>query len=512
MRSPRFLSVTLSVALTGSGLAVVPALPASAAVTFNVDSQADAADADLSDGDCRTAAFECTLRAAVMQAGSFAGNDTIVLPAGSYALGSALDVNPVNSNDTLTIRGAGMGVTTIDGNNGLTRDAQGGWTIEVGVLSDAHRAISVNGGQSLTLEGLTISDAGDFPDVGLGVGGAVAALAGTLTVDSVEFVGNGVDGYGGAIGAQTPLTITDSTFRGNGATEGGGAVSTTAGGQVTRTIIEDNTAYVGGGIWQAGPLLTVIDSSIVGNTAQSAGGAIWSKGNENPLLRATNTSLVGNSAPVGGALHVDDSYGYGQARLEHVTVAHNTAASWSQLSAASDAAIHLWDSIIDWDVIAAAGATGVCTNVRLRGGNVVSDGTGCDAVAFSETNNVDGGRILSPWQGTSAREVGAGHLGQLITPEHAATTAADSCAGDDARGALRPTTGCSAGAIQAGHLVTTKVDELGNGGSLRYALEIHVDGAPTGGLVAIELTTDADLNYGSHVNFGETPADGVIIV
>ena len=53
---------------------------------FSVDSTTDAVDAVPGDGVCATAATECTLRAAIMEANALPGPDAIVVPAGTYVL------------------------------------------------------------------------------------------------------------------------------------------------------------------------------------------------------------------------------------------------------------------------------------------------------------------------------------------------------------------------------------------------------------------------------------------
>src|SRR5262245_17972100 len=62
-------------------------IPGVNAAGFTVNSTVDRADASPGDGVCRTTtAGECTLRAALQEANSSPGPDTITLPAGVYAL------------------------------------------------------------------------------------------------------------------------------------------------------------------------------------------------------------------------------------------------------------------------------------------------------------------------------------------------------------------------------------------------------------------------------------------
>lgn len=87
--------------LVALGAAV--ALPGAAqAATFTVNSTADTTDATPGNGICATAGGTCTLRAAAVEANALPDEDRIVVPAGTYQLGSALPLTK-----TVTIDGAG---------------------------------------------------------------------------------------------------------------------------------------------------------------------------------------------------------------------------------------------------------------------------------------------------------------------------------------------------------------------------------------------------------------------
>src|SRR5918997_1501843 len=98
--------------------AVVFASPA----RFAVDSTADARDASVGDGACRTVAGACTLRAAIQEANARPGADEIQLPGGTYTLGIAgQNQNDATSGDlditdSVTITGSGAGTTIVEGN------------------------------------------------------------------------------------------------------------------------------------------------------------------------------------------------------------------------------------------------------------------------------------------------------------------------------------------------------------------------------------------------------------
>src|SRR5436190_21297003 len=110
----RFLQLVVAVIAIHQG-------PAWAA-TFTVNSTADAVDAKRGDGVCETAPGNgiCTLRAAIQESNSLAGADTIVLPAGIYAITIRPGTTVTDAKggfligDDLTIIGAGADVTFVD--------------------------------------------------------------------------------------------------------------------------------------------------------------------------------------------------------------------------------------------------------------------------------------------------------------------------------------------------------------------------------------------------------------
>lgn len=86
-------------------------LPAThAAVTFTVNSLLDTPDVTPGDGTCANANGACTLRAAIQEANSFLGDDTInISTAGTINLTGALPI--LSSN--ITINGPGSGLLTV---------------------------------------------------------------------------------------------------------------------------------------------------------------------------------------------------------------------------------------------------------------------------------------------------------------------------------------------------------------------------------------------------------------
>jgi len=277
-----------------------------AQVTFNVDSILDQIDDNTLDGICHTAAGNCTLRAAIMQANKINVDVTINLPTGNYVLTIAptggdagasggLEMTfPLIGDPTISIVGAGRAATIVDGNQ----------LDGVLLVGDFRTAI---------LSRLTIRNGVRSNSDGGGI-----TNNGTLTLTDVIISGNQAL-YGAGISSHSngDLTIQDSTIVGNHATDtgGGGGIHYTGAGvlNIARSTISDNTAVSGGGIWNDG-LMFVINSTIAGNKATSAGGGIYSYATARLNANIYNSTIAYNTAAEGtsqiaqgGGVYLDTS-------------------------------------------------------------------------------------------------------------------------------------------------------------------------------------------------------------
>ena len=79
------------------------AIPAAAA-TFQVNDTVDAVDVTPGNGVCATAAGKCTLRAAIQEANSLVGVDTVKVPAGVYRLTRLGKAESLSATGDLNIR------------------------------------------------------------------------------------------------------------------------------------------------------------------------------------------------------------------------------------------------------------------------------------------------------------------------------------------------------------------------------------------------------------------------
>ena len=256
---------------------------------LNVDSNVDSIDANLNDNVVADAQGRKTLRAAVMEANDEAGENTIVLPAGTYRLtlaGSRENLAATGDLDvtgTLTILGASDGRTVID-------------------AASLDRVFDVRPNANLTLQNLTITG-GVAPSNENGGG---IRNAGTLTLINVTLNGNSATLDGGAVASPSgsTLAIRNSTVSGNHAARGGGlAIGGTA--TTLNTTIAANSslagAATGGGIFSdTNASVTTINTLVATNTATTGpdlSGAFISGGN----------NLIGN--PTGSTGFVRDVAG-----------------------------------------------------------------------------------------------------------------------------------------------------------------------------------------------------------
>jgi CSLREA domain-containing protein len=187
-----------------------------AAVTFTVDTTADAVDALPGDGFCATAGGPCSLRAAVQEADALAGADAIILPAGTYVLtivgiDDTSAAGDLDVHEDLTITGAGAATTVIDGNaasrvvelRDLVPDMSRPTLTVVGV--------TVRNGRAVSGDPCELPPIPPFPTASFGGGdGLCAAWAILAVVDSVV---ESNDRIGIVSFFNAEVTVTRSTVR-----------------------------------------------------------------------------------------------------------------------------------------------------------------------------------------------------------------------------------------------------------------------------------------------------------
>jgi CSLREA domain-containing protein len=255
--------------------------PAAWAATFTVDSNADEVDASPGDGSCSSATGRCTLRAAIQEANTLAGADTINLPAGTYTLTiagtgeAAATTGDLDIIEDLTLTGAGANATIVDG----------------GALD---RVFDLQGGGPANISDITIQN-GNV--AGIGEDGGGIRCDGVLTVLNVTVKGNSAKNGGGVAtsGNGNSSTLTNVTLSGNSADKGGGIHGTGGGTQTTMTnctISGNSAASDGGGAFldQA----TLANVTITNNTSAGNGGGINKGGGS--LLSVKSVIIADNPA------------------------------------------------------------------------------------------------------------------------------------------------------------------------------------------------------------------------
>jgi len=302
--------------LTLAALLLLCSLSAQAQlVIFNVNSNLDEVDSNLSDGLCQTAAGTCTLRAAVMQSNLAAGiGAEIVLPAGAYVLTRASgpgaddsfgDLDFTANTPSITIRGAGAALSIIDANR-------------------IDRVLTINQGRPAEIFDLTIR--GGLALDGSGNGGGILSRGNTtltrvlITDNDTTSDGLSLTGYGGGIYASpdgslrlfdsrvtnnraadgaglfnfSQLTVNRSTISGNMARGSGGGLLSFQQSIIRNSLISGNTANIfGGGIFYRDAAQALLHSTISGNFANRDGGGIYVLSGG---VSANNISVIGNDA------------------------------------------------------------------------------------------------------------------------------------------------------------------------------------------------------------------------
>ena len=355
------------------------------AVTFTATTTLDSLDASPGDGVCADADGQCSLRAAIQEANALAGEDTIMLGAGTYAFTraggneDAAASGDLDITDDLGLQGTGAEATIIDGGaldrvvdlrgstphsvrleNLTLRNGFLGTTAWTGSFSGLGGVgIRVGTGTHLTMSHVDVSD-----NHSANMFGAVAIdNTGCIEGDHVRIIGNtDLDDVGsgraasGGIetdGKNTCLVLEDSEISGNRG-DLSGALHVDGGASVTfrRTLIADNSARFAGGLeLNIGGEVLLENVTISGN-AGNPGAALVDGGTRFTLVNSTVTANHGsNGTPVtGGILDVHGGFGLTFLRNtilaangsgEITTIAATATRSAATSSAASPAAISM---------------------------------------------------------------------------------------------------------------------------------------------------------------------------
>ncbi len=245
---------------------------------IDIDTTTDSPDPTPGDGFYGPLGSMTSLRAAIEEANAQSTPHTIVLPSGTYSIGSngELDIET-----HITLVGSGADTTIISGDN-------------------TSRIFTVYDGASLKLKGITLDEA----RANSGNGGAIQAQ-GHVALEDVVISNAFVNANGGAIHTNAPLNVLRSHFVGNQANDDGGAIST-----MNSTLIIDrasffeNEALNGGALAINNSNADILNTTFYLNLSFWEGGAIRSISTE--PVRLLHCTVLENEA---GVFPNDDSAG-----------------------------------------------------------------------------------------------------------------------------------------------------------------------------------------------------------
>lgn len=256
-----------------------------------------------------------SLREAIIAANNTAGDDTIILAAGTYTLtimntgGSQEEAGATGDIDftsNITLVGAGIGLTTIDGGSiDRVLDVNSAATVNISDLKITGGHLSSGSGGS----GLFVQHTGAIVsltrvDVN-GNGGANGFTGsgvynnGTLSIaDSLIRNNVASNSDGGGIRNAGTLTVARSSIVANSATNGAGFLQTAGTSTFTNVTISGNTStYDGAGMQVTGGTVNVYYSTIAANNAsQGNGGGIFRSGG----VVNVQSSIFGDNASMHG--------------------------------------------------------------------------------------------------------------------------------------------------------------------------------------------------------------------
>jgi CSLREA domain-containing protein len=397
---------------------IVPAVfagpQAARAATIAVDSTDDD-NPSAPDGDC-------TLREAVISANTNAavdacapgdsGLDEITVPEGTFLLSrdgtleNAGDTGDLDITETLTITGAGLSLTIIDG---------GGE-----VLVSPDRIFDIQSGDVL-FEDLTIQNG--FAPIGEGGGGIRNLGTGSLSLQRSVIQDNRSDNFAGGVfnNSETTLTIADCVVSGNTARNYSGGIDTqTLTTTVSGSTISGNVAgnYAGGiNAYNddAGSTLTVTNTTISGNTSGNYSGGIDTSA---LVVEISGSTVSGNVATnSGGGISAHNDAAASKLTLTDTTISDNVAGNYAGGLDTSALIVEISDSSIsgntamtnsDGGMVAHnddAGSTLTVTNTTISGNTADTYAGGLDTSALiveissstitgnAALNNSDGGLV-----------------------------------------------------------------------------------------------------------------------
>ena len=338
---------------------------------FTVDTTVDTFDVLLGDEVATDFNGNISLRSAVQESNATVGESRIELPAGVFQLSIAgadedgAITGDLDITDTLTIVGAGVDATYIDG-----RALDRVFHVFPGVrltLSDltvrngsaAFGGAIYNTGGVVTLQDVSVTGS-TASGTNLSHGGGIANDAGTLNLERVTVSGNSAEIDGGGIYSFNGiLNVIDSVIALNTASRNSGGIGQVGGSlTVSGSTIESNSAtFDAGGFGQNGGVSAFEDSIVRSNTAGDAGDSIAGDGGglliSNGSSRLTDTLVTANTATDdGGGITLIEA---ASVLLERTTVSSNSSSSFGGGIHADSSSLTLIESTVSGNSAFASG-------------------------------------------------------------------------------------------------------------------------------------------------------------
>ena len=354
----RYFRVSLALALSLVFWASGPSFAANLEVTSTAASCSDCDPTNDCSGDCSDPGVVCPFQEALNIAQCNDQDDTITLAAGTYNPndvpladtgcsddGFCYDGDSNAENFSLTITGAGKGLTFIDGGgNNIS-----GLMIEPLATDDD--------GLNLTVTGITFQNNG--PVSGSDAGGLLAAVQNaTVLIQDNEFINNGGERTGGGLFVGSfgtgVITVNRNAFFDNQALSG------VPGGGIGADVLDGE--------------LILTNNILAGNLAENnTGGGIYIEIDGIAPVRIIHNTLFDNTAVVGGGILLEPCVG-------------NTTDIYNNI---------IWQNTADAggeDVAVVAGGGGECTpdgTINLFNNDIINFEVLPGTITVNEGNNVD---------------------------------------------------------------------------------------------------------------------------
>jgi fibronectin type 3 domain-containing protein len=389
----------------------------------------------------------------------------------SAASGTAIPVAPAPCSQGTQIDGGGAAIYVRDGilhvwNTVFKNNVGAAVGPDVG-----GGAIYTNGSLGTTIVGST------FQSNQAANGGAIGSLFGDLSIYNSQFssnqaTGNGANtingactvnggesgngGNGGAVymdgGEVYSVMVCGSTFTSNtgGAGALGGAIFRAADSAIQTTTIDrssltGNTAPSGGALYFHNANLVITASTLSGNTAAGNGGAVFS---DSSTLAFTNDTFADNISQkgVGGSIVL---YGNG-GTIQNVTFLGNQASGGPGYFGAAiggGTALTISNTLFSNNTTSDCGSPMACSAGASTGPDNLQWPATHTVCATAETLCTPGTVFSNPQLGVLQNNGGPTQTAAPL-PGSPALGIGQTCPATDQRGVARPSSGCSAGAVE----------------------------------------------------------------